>query len=435
MPERVEATFVFGSLGNLPGALIDGWAVEDNYAWAIGTESRLLLPLPADEAEYLLRLTVQPLIHKGERDAQRLAVATELGILANFSLEQRTTIELALPIALTRNRNNIELILLHPDAMRPSDFKQIDDHRLLSVCFMSGTLTRPADNARDHPPAAACRLIVAGGYVARQIAEAISELPILRQRVACHYVNTDHVHEVTPPPSEVLQSAALCWEQTGVNHAWASAGIRSMLPPGCDIRRFAAPRMTVLWPFLQADPRLTYEAGLYPGGRYPFGDRIAASLAHLQLPDDVMQLTYMSMAETGMPDLDALLAADRAAWRDIDATHDIAVADYIGENFRRNRLCFAPPYPTGDLLGHMIGQLLGGSRIAALCDPAMLRQELDFLLTGYLGRREELPIHPQVAQRLGLAWWHPGMRYRWQGNRWTFEDYVLRTIRWTPWRP
>jgi hypothetical protein len=83
----------------------------------------------------------------------------------------------------------------------------------------------------------------------------------------------------------------------------------------------------------------------------------------------------------------------------------------------------------------MIGQLLGGSRIAALCDPAMLRQELDFLLTGYLGRREELPIHPQVAQRLGLAWWHPGMRYRWQGNRWTFEDYVLRTIRWTPWRP
>jgi hypothetical protein len=65
----------------------------------------------------------------------------------------------------------------------------------------------------------------------------------------------------------------------------------------------------------------------------------------------------------------------------------------------------------------------------------MLRQELDFLLTGYLGRREELPIHPQVAQRLGLAWWHPGMRYRWQGNRWTFEDYVLRTIRWTPWRP
>jgi hypothetical protein len=193
--------------------------------------------------------------------------------------------------------------------------------------------------------------------------------------------------------------------------------------------------MTALWPFLGPDPRLVYEAGRYPNGRYRFGDRIGASLAYLQLPDDIMQLSYQSMTEKEMPNLDALLADDRAAWRGLDATHDVKVADFIVENFRRYRLFFAPPFPTGELLRHMIVQLVTGSPIEAICDLSKLRRELDFLLTGYIGRREELPIHPHVAQRFGLAWWHPGMRYRWHGNHWTFEEYALRYIKWTAWRP
>ncbi|MGA3399258.1 MAG: WcbI family polysaccharide biosynthesis putative acetyltransferase [Acetobacteraceae bacterium] len=437
MHERLEVAFVFGTLGNLSGALGEGWSVEDHYAWAIGAESRLNLPLPGDATRYLLRFTVQPLVNAGLCDTQRLDIDTVSGLLASFSIDRRTTIELALPIEQTRDNRSIELILRHPDALRPSDFKRTDDRRLLSLCFMSGTLVRQLDDAREPPAETApgCHLIVAGNHLARQMAEVMSALPILRQRVACHFVNTDQGRGAAPPPTEALQSAALCWEQSGGNNGAEWSGLRGMLPADCDVRRFAAPRMKALWPFLDADPRLVFEAGLYPGGRYPYGDRIGASLAYLQLPDDIMQLSYQSMTEKEMPDLDALFAADRAAWRQLDATHDVKVAEFIVENFRRYRLFFAPPDPTGDLLRHMIMQLVTGSPIEALCDPAKLRRELDFLLTGYLGRREELPIHPHVARRFGLAWWQPGMRYRWHSNHWTFEEHALRYIRWTPWRP
>lgn len=437
MPERLEAAFVFGRLGNLSEALGEGWSAEDNYAWAIGAESRLNLPLSGSDARYVLRLTVQPLVNPGVLDAQRLDIDTVAGPLGRFTIDRRTTIELPLPLELTRNRRHLELILRHPDALRPNTFKNIDDSRLLSLCFMSGGLVRELDAASEHSAEAAppCQLIVAGGDVAHQIAGVMRALPVLRARVGCHFVNTDQGQGAAAPPVQALQSAAACWEQSGSHPTGEWSAMRALLPADCDRRRFGMPRMTALWPFLGTDPRLGREGDRYPNGRYPFGDRIGASLAALQLPDDIMQLSYLTMSEKEMPDLDGLLAADRTAWVKLDAAHDVKVADFIVENFRRYRLFFAPPFPTGELLRHMVVQLLAGSPIESLCDPAQLRQELDFLLTGYLGRRQELPIHPDVARRFHLAWWQPGMRYRWFGNRWTFEEYALRYIRWTPWRP
>jgi len=437
MPERLEAAFVFGRLGNLSEALGEGWSVEDNYAWAIDAESRLSLPLGGNGTRYILRLTMQPMVNPGVVDAQRLDIDTEAGVLGSFTIDRRTTIELKLPLELTQNRGRLELILRHPDGLRPDTFKNPNDSRLLSLCFMSGGLVRELDAAGERPAEAAplCQLIVAGGDVARQIAEVISALPMLRQLVACHFVNTDQGRGAAPPPTETLQAAAMCWEQSGDYPAGEWSALRTLLPADCDRRRFAAPQMTALWPFLGADPRLVHVEDRYPRGRYPFGDHIGASLAALQLPDDIVQLSYVSMTEKEMPDLDALLAADRAAWLELDAAHDVKVADFIVENLRRYRLFFAPLFPTGELLRHMVMQLVAGSPIESLCNRVKLRQELDFLLTGYLGRREELPIHPHVARHFGLVWWQPGMRYRWFGNHWTFEEYALHYIRWTPWRP
>ncbi len=434
MLERVDAAFVFGSLGNLSEALGDGWSVEDNYAWAIGAESRLNLPLPGNATHYALHITLQPLVQPAILEAQRLRIESPAGVLASFSIDRRTTIELDLPIEQTRNQRRLELILYHPDAARPSEIRKSDDRRLLSLCFMSAVLSRQSDtSSADTPPQ--CRIVVAGGPLAREVSEAIAALPVLRNRVACHYVNTDRGPDAVPPPEDALRSAALCWEESGGNQDSAWPEWRRMLPADCTVRRFASPRITALWPFQGPDPRRVPEAVLYPTGRYPFGDRIACRLAYLQLPDDVMLLLYQSMTETEMPDLEALLDVDRASWRHLDATHDVQLADFIVENLRRYRLFFAPTIPTGEILRHVVLQLVAGSPVEALCEPAKLRRDLDFLLTGYIGRCEELPIDPRVARRLGLAWWDPGMRYRWHSNRWTFEEYALRCIKWTPWRP
>ncbi|HTW69493.1 MAG TPA: WcbI family polysaccharide biosynthesis putative acetyltransferase [Acetobacteraceae bacterium] len=434
MQKSFDATFLFGSLGNLTEALGDGWSVEDNFAWATGEESQLILPLPDDASQYRLRLTVRPLVHPGLREAQRLTVETDAGPLASFSLTDRATIELSLPPEQTKGRQNIRLLLRHPDALRPSDFKQIDDSRLLTVCFLSGTLTREAEDGSGPDTAAGVHLIIAGGHVAAQIAEVVAMLPVLRQSVVCHYVSTDRRHNVQIPAAEILASAKACWFQTGPDETVVS-DLRSHLPEGCDLRSFPAPRMEGLWPFLGFDPRLRPEPEQYPGGRYPFGDRIAASLASLQLPDDVLLLVYDSMTQKELPDLDASLAADHAAWQRLDAANDVKVADFVLENFRRHRLFFSPPHPTGEVLRHMVLQLIAGSPLELLCTPVVLRSQLDLLLAGYIGRRMELPILPHVARHFALAWWQPGMRYRVHGNFWTAEEYTLHYLRWLPWRP
>jgi len=440
MPDRLEAAFVFGSLGNLTGALGDGWSEEDNYAWALGDESRLILPLPGDEGTYTLRFTVHPLVHPGVRESQRLRIATGETELGSFDLPQRATIEVPLPIGLTRHRHRIDLILTHPDAVRPRDFKESPDSRWLTVCFHSGGLVRTSagfDGETDGEAADVLHAVIAGHNVARQIASVMSKLSLLEDRITFHYVGMGGTVEATVQtlPPWVLRSAQVYWEQSDVGSPDVAAALRGMLPDDCEVRRMPSPHMTALWPLQGTDPRLVREPGRYDIGRYPFTDRVGASLANMMLPDDVMILAYESMAEKEVPNLDAYLEADVDAWRRLDAANDVQVADFIVDNFRRQRLFCAPPHATPALLRHMIDQLVATPAIEAAADPTALRREIDFVMAGWVGCREELPVHPHVARHFDLSWWQPDMHYRWFGNEWTFEQYALDYIRWNPWRP
>jgi hypothetical protein len=494
MAPRLHSAFVFGHLGNLDGALGDGWSVEDHYAWAVGNESRLMLPLPGDDADYVLRFTLYPLVEAGTPPQQRLEVATREGMLAGFALSEPATVEIPLPPHLTSGRDRIELILTHPDAVRPQDYKESPDQRWLTLCFQSGGLERRelAAKARAADQGAALRhAVIVGDQLAAEIAEVLARLPSLQGRLAVHRLPPEAGRELraepgpeamaavptrgglkaggsrktgarretsggatardvpakrvnghdAPPaaaaylPAGVMETAAILWEQTDADAPAAGSALRQLVPANCEVRLFPAPRLTALWPLNGSDPRLVHEPGRYDAGRYPFPDRVGASLASMWLTDDVMVLAYEAMAEKEMPDLDARLDADLAGWRRLDAVTNLRVADFIGRNFRTERLFLAPSLVSPVLLRHILNQLLATPALAALCDPARLRTELDFLLAGYVGRRRELPIHPFVARHFELAWWQPGMRYRWFGNRWTFEQYALNYIRWAPWCP
>jgi hypothetical protein len=41
-----------------------------------------------------------------------------------------------------------------------------------------------------------------------------------------------------------------------------------------------------------------------------------------------------------------------------------------------------------------------------------------------------VPIHPLVAERLGLQFYDPDATYRWHAHEWTFRQYILHYIRW-----
>ena len=60
----MDAAFVFGSTGTLTTALGLGWSVEEAFAWAIGPESEMTLPLQGDDFAYVLRFDVHPAIFR-----------------------------------------------------------------------------------------------------------------------------------------------------------------------------------------------------------------------------------------------------------------------------------------------------------------------------------------------------------------------------------
>jgi hypothetical protein len=269
-------------------------------------------------------------------------------------------------------------------------------------------------------------LFVLGHHAAHQMAGIINRLPSLRGRLEAHFIAPDGDIDaiLAQPACRILPTVQLCWEQADVGNATAKAEFRNRLPRHCSVARFPSPRLTALWPFHHPDPSLIREPQLELQ-RYRFVDRLADRLADGALDDDLLALAYDRMAKEQNSDLGGILAADLAAMRRTDDACDVKVADFIEHNFKRQRLFAAPPFPTGTVARHVLDQLL--ARVPWLSEDCLdlVRRDLDFLLTGYVDRRDELPVHPIVARHFGLAWWSPAIRYRWHGNRWTFEEYLL----------
>ncbi len=422
-------------------ALGAGWSIEDNYAWAIGYESKLTLPLPGNDKPYVMRFTLHPLLDPAGRKSQRIVFLAGADVLGRFEISDRTTIDFALPVALTAGLDRIELTLVHPDALRPTDFLPTPDTRWLALCFHSAGLVQEDVATADQDAIGASTslptVIVAGNYYALQLSRIAGALPSLRGKMQVQYVDTHPslAYSAHTRPHDAFARAQVCWLQNGVGIGATVQAIRDALPADCAIRRFAIPEMHAFWPFLSADPRAVREPDRYIPARYGFGDRIAAGLTHYPMADDLLPVIYDGLAQKEMPDLDALLAMDAMNWKRLDSRADVKLAPYLQAAVRRDRVFNAPTIPGPALMRVLAERLLDCPVLNAHLPADVRVADLDTATQGFTGRREELPIHPAIAAHFGLAWWKPGHRYRWHANSTTFEEYIVDYIRWTAWRP
>jgi hypothetical protein len=235
-------------------------------------------------------------------------------------------------------------------------------------------------------------------------------------------------------PPEALERASLLWEEADAADVAIRTALRRRLPDTCEIKTFATPRMTALWPFVERDPRNVPEP-FHGRGRYPYGDVIGMRLAQHNLPDDVLFDAYMELSQREMPDLDALLAKDIAAWDEADAPHDVALADFIEANFRERPIFTTPSAMSGSVSCYLARQLMMQSPLGEQLQQNEWRKKFEHLTCGYIGWCEELPIHPFVARHFRLRYWTEDLRYRWFDNHWNFRDYMLSYIRWMRWLP
>jgi hypothetical protein len=439
----LDAAYIFGTTGNLSTALGTGWSVEDAFAWAIGAESELTLPLQGDNLDYILRFDIHPAIFPPKVARQRLMIRAGKTVIGSFEMTARQTIVMPLPTELTTGAGNLQLTLIHPDAARPRDHLPVDDSRRLALCFHSASLTR-ADPDGPQVSSASDRMglepihgIIAGSSISQRICEVIGNLPSLKGKFGLRFVDLpkglDNVAESLPP--ETLDTMQFCWTELNAGTPDTRDQLHQQIPAGCTVRTFYAPVISSLWPFQGPDDRAVAEPGRYLPSRYPYGDRLARALAAMNMPDDVLSLMYDMSAEQEPLELDELFANDLRRWRAEGKKSDIQLADFIERHISTSRVFVAPHREGPILLREMVDQVLDDGRVRDVVRPEILSAELDALLDGYTGGQEELPVHKRVASHFNMSWWSADMKYRWMNNQRTYREYILDYIKWTQWRP
>lgn len=227
--------------------------------------------------------------------------------------------------------------------------------------------------------------------------------------------------------ADFLADVATVWEQVETGAPSANrVALHARLPKGIPVVTFPPFTATCLWPFAGNDPRVALDPD-----RYPWPDSIAAVLAGENLPDDELFEKYLGTTAERMPDLDRRLRLDIARWKASDAIAHIQLAAWVEANFRAISLFHTSGHITAAAVGHLAKQLLARTSILS---PALARaalNEVDTLLRRHAGQDFEcVPIHPLVAERLGLRLYNPDATYRWHAHRWTFKQYILHYIRW-----
>jgi hypothetical protein len=153
MPAVSELTINFGSSGNSLSFLGGGWArAEENFTWATGQESHLLLPLGKDPREFVLTLDVIPFVHPPALSTQRLIVSIDETTIGMTSLSRPTVLAWRIPVGLIRRAERTLVTLWHPDVARPRDLSGVDDDRELAFSVSEVKVWHlPVAMAADHP--------------------------------------------------------------------------------------------------------------------------------------------------------------------------------------------------------------------------------------------------------------------------------------------
>ena len=281
------------------------------------------------------------------------------------------------------------------------------------------------------------KLAVIGFHLASQIAQIVKHLPPLRDRVRVEKLDVgadvDTIRSALPPGW--LDRVDVYFEESQVGSAQVKNGVRALLPKSCEVLTFPTSAIRSLWPFHGRDERLMPEPPVYNGGRYGESDPFAAALAGSDMTDDAVFDAYIEATEAAPLNLDTIYAADLAKWRADDAACDVQVAAFIDTQFRERSLFTTPHERDTPIVREIVRQLIDALGQMGAADAATLQVSLDRLLSGWRASKHAVPIHPRVARYFQLRWWSPNTRYRMMGNEFTFRDYIVRYIRWSPWLP
>jgi tetratricopeptide (TPR) repeat protein len=198
------------------------------------------------------------------------------------------------------------------------------------------------------------------------------------------------------------------------------------LPAGCRQIRYPTLWLKLLWPTYAVDPRNQPEKD-FPGGRYPYGDRLVMKLLEQGVPLDDLAKRYVDTDLNTIVNLGRFSEMSLAELRFNDQQSDVAVTPFIEANFRQRKLFGTVNHPTYQILNriyHAVESML-------LERPPADNPPMPANAVALLGA-QETPLHPQIISHFQLEWAFPGMKWLYHSTFLTLEEYLPAYGAFTP---
>lgn len=275
--------------------------------------------------------------------------------------------------------------------------------------------------------ASARTVLVHGNCQAPVLARRLSLLDDLNDDY--RFVVANRLMDLTPVSPDTLsdaclQGTALLLEQYEDPAARPDPGLslRARLPAGCPTITFPSFAMNSMWPFECPDPRCAFDPR-FPYARYQ-GDFIAMQIAQAGLSGALAIAAYLDLSMRKMPNLEVRLQRDFHRMQRFDAHCDVQLGDYVARGFRHQHLFGTAGHVSGAAITELARRVMDAAR-PVLGGSA---QHLEARMAGLEGMPLQAPIHPVVADRLGLTFWSADLVYKWYSQAWTFDEYMARYI-------
>ena len=202
---------------------------------------------------------------------------------------------------------------------------------------------------------------------------------------------------------------------------WENYPLRPYIRDGVRIIKFPLLHFASLWPFDHYNgpgDKEAYERE-WPNLTFLYHDGLLARLRK-EIPDrEEPLLAYRSLSVDGIINFARLHDFEKRRLSAMDKQFGCEIGQFILDNFQRRRLFYTTNHPNGQIIGMLMQYLLRQLGIGRGLRP---NSTLDHL------RRLQVPVHPKVAETLGVTWAKENTKYLYGGEQITWETYIRRYI-------
>jgi hypothetical protein len=203
---------------------------------------------------------------------------------------------------------------------------------------------------------------------------------------------------------------------------WDEFPLRDCVRPGADQVRFPLVRFASLWPFDSWNgpgDKQAYDREA-PNLTFPYLDGLLGRLRR-EIPDPEARFrAYRALEVSGVINYRRLHEMEVRRLGSLDKKFDVAIGDFILENFQQKRVFHTTVRPTWEVF-NLLMQFV--ARRVGVTEPVALASSVDASL-----RNPQVPIHPKIAQDLGVRWVNGATRYLNRGIEVTWESYTRSYI-------